>query len=530
MSPRVPHDPRPAARYRDAVRLADHDGAVAAGEHREVPDPGPARGARHAGRETFAGREGDPALAHGPAPAPPEGRVKRQMPLVISCTATFLLLAYATVVTVAMPVIAADLRTGFGALQWVIDIYTIALAALLVPLGTLSDRIGRRSLLLWSLVAFAAASLACASAPGVLVLVLARLVQGTAAAALFATTLPLLDASYSGRARHRAFAIWGAVSGLAAAVGNVSGGLLSALGWRAVFAAAVPLALAAAVLTAVFLPRDRPGGRSPLNATGMVLLGAAVGGLVAATLVFAEHGPHMSATAVLVACACLGTVFAVHERRHPDRALIGPALVGNPVFRTTAVVAAAYYFAAFGTLPAVSFWLQDAHGLAPAAIALVLSAQPVAFFLTSALSGARLGRLDRRVPFTAGLVICGSGCLGLALPALAPGWQSILAALVLTGVGSGIISPVLPAAAMDGVAPSRTGVSSSAVNAARQFGISLGIAACAAAVRLHQPGDDPARWPRTLVTIALATALVCAGATAAVLLGLRRRPSPDAPA
>ncbi|MBQ0826855.1 MFS transporter [Streptomyces tagetis] len=455
--------------------------------------------------------------------------MRRQIPLVISCTATFLLLAYATIVTVAMPVIAADLRTGFGALQWVIDVYTIALAALLVPLGTVGDRIGRRSLLLWSLVAFAAASLACALAPDVLVLVLARLVQGIAAAALFATTLPLLDATYGGRARHRAFAVWGAVSGLAAAVGNVSGGLLSAFGWRAVFAAAVPLALAAALLTAVFLPRDRPGGRSPLDVTGMVLFAAAVGGLIAATLVFAEHGANPTATTVLVACACLGAGFVARERRRPATALLGPALVRNRVFLVASVVAAAYYFAAFGALPAVSFWLQDALGTTPVATALILSVQPVTFFLTSVLLGARFGRLHRRTPFAAGLVICGAGCLALLLPALVPGWRAVLAAMVLTGIGSGIISPVLPAAAMDGVAPSRTGVSSSAVNAARQFGLSLGIAACATAVRVHTPGDGPTLWSRALVTIALLTALVCAAATTAVLLGLRR-PSPDASA
>ncbi len=280
--------------------------------------------------------------------------MRRQTPLIISCTATFLLLAYSTIVTIAMPVIADDLHTGFGALQWVIDIYTIALAALLIPLGAVSDRIGRRSLLIWSLVAFAAASLACALAPDVLVLILARLVQGIAAAALFATTLPLLEVTYTGPAKHRAFAIWGAVSGLAAAVGNVSGGLLSALGWRTIFAAAIPIALAAAALTAVFIPADQARERGRLNVPAMILLAATIGGLVIATLVFADHGLSPTAALTLAASATLCVGFIVHERRHPATALIGPALVRNRVFLVAAVVAAAYYFAAFGALPAVS--------------------------------------------------------------------------------------------------------------------------------------------------------------------------------
>lgn len=452
--------------------------------------------------------------------------MRRHIPLIISCTATFLLLAYSTIVTVAMPVIAADLRTGFGALQWVIDVYTIALAALLIPLGTISDRIGRRQILIWSLVAFAATSLACALAPNVLALILARLVQGIAAAAMFATTLPLLEASYSGRARNRAFAIWGAVSGLAAAVGNVSGGLLTALGWRTIFAAAIPIALAAAILTATHVPPDQTAERGRLNVPGMILLGTAIGGLVIATLVFADHGMSATAMLIFVISAMLGIGFTVHEQRHPATALIGPELIHNRVLLVAIVVAAAYYFGAFGALPAVSSWLQEALGLTPVGTALILSVQPVVFFGTSALLGPWAGRLHRRIPFTIGLVFCAVGCLSLAIPAVAPGWQAILPALLLTGIGSGLISPVLPAAAMQGVAPSQTGASSSVVNAARQFGISLGIAAGATAVRIYQPGHDHTQWSHALITIAFITTVVCAAATVIVLIALRHRRTP----
>lgn len=455
--------------------------------------------------------------------------MRRHVPLIISCTATFLLLAYSTIVTVAMPVIAADLHTDFSALQWVIDVYTIALATLLIPLGTISDRIGRGRILVGSLVAFAVASLACALAPDVLVLILARLVQGIAAAAMFATTLPLLEASYSGRAKHRAFAIWGAVSGLAAAVGNVSGGLLSALGWRSIFAAAIPIALVAAGLSAACIPADRPTEHRRLNMAGMVLLGATIGGVVIATLVFADHGITATTGLILVLSAMLSIGLVVHERRHPSTALIGSALLRNRVFLVAGAVAAAYYFAAFGSLPAVSSWLQDACSLTPVGTALILSVQPVVFFGTSALLGTWAGRLPRRIPFALGLVICGLGCLSLALPVVYAGWHAVLPAMLLTGIGSGLISPVLPAAAMQGVAPSQIGVSSSAVNAARQFGISLGIAACATVVRIHQPARDHAQWPHALTTIALITTVACGAATVLVLFGLRRRRTRAAP-
>ncbi|HEY0186110.1 MAG TPA: MFS transporter [Cellulomonas sp.] len=450
--------------------------------------------------------------------------MRRQVPLIVSCAATFLLLAYSTIVTVAMPMIAADLRTGFGALQWVIGVYPIALAALLVPAGALSDRIGRRTLLVGGLALFAAASLACALAPDVVTLVLARLVQGVAGAALFASTLPLLDASYTGHDKRRAFAVWGAVSGLAAAVGNVSGGLLSAFGWRSVFAVGVPLALLAAVLTAALVPEGRTDDPAPLDLLATGLLAATVGGFVVAALVLADQGPSPALLAIVVACACLGTALVVRQRRHPGTAPIGPALARSPVLRAAAVVAAAYYFAAFGVLPAVSSWLQDALGLTPVSTALVLSVQPVAFFVTSAALGTRLGRLSRRRVLTLGLAICGLGCLALALPGLTPGWRAVVPAMLATGVGAGIISPVLPAAAMQGVAANRTGVAASTVNAARQLGISLGVAGCAVVVRLQQPGTDPALWPRTLTSIALLAGGVCAAAAVGTAVVLRRAP------
>ena len=454
--------------------------------------------------------------------------MRRQAPLIVACTATFLLLAYTTVVTVAMPAIAADLDTDFGALQWVIGVYTTALAALLVPLGVIGDRFGRRSLLAWSLVAFAAASLGCALAPSVAALVAGRLVQGVAAAALFATTLPLLDASYSGREKHRAFAIWGAVSGMAAAVGNVSGGLLSALGWRTIFAIAVPVALGAALLAVRFLPRDRPSAGAPLNGVSMALLGASVGGLVVASLVFSERGASPVALGALVACAALCAAFVARERRSPATALFSGELVRNPVFRVATLVAAAYYFAAFGCLPAIAAWLQGPAGLTPVATSLVLSVQPIVFFAVSGLLGARLGAARRGATLTAGLVLCAAGCLAIALPAAVPTWWGVLPAMVLTGIGAGIISPVLPAAVMQGVPAAETGVSSSAVNAARQLGISLGVAACATVVRVGAPGSQAGAsaaastgWSGVLWAIALLTAGVCSAAAVATAVGLR---------
>lgn len=116
----------------------------------------------------------------------------RWLPLVATCLGTFLLLVYATIVTVALPRIAGDLHADFGALQWIVDVYTLALAGLLLGMGSLGDTLGRKRLYLLGLAVFTLATLACGTAPSAPLLIAARAAQGIAGAAMFATLLPLI--------------------------------------------------------------------------------------------------------------------------------------------------------------------------------------------------------------------------------------------------------------------------------------------------------------------------------------------------
>lgn len=434
-------------------------------------------------------------------------RLNHWMPLILSCVATFLLISYSTIMTVAVPAISADLGAGFGTLQWAIDIYTIVLAALLVPVGVLSDRVDRRLLLALGLVIFAAASFVCAVAPGIPVLTVGRCLQGLGAAMMFATTLPLLESSYDGRTRDRAFAVWGAVSGLASAAGNVIGGLLSALAWRGIFIVAVPVALAAAALSVRFLRPGVPGVLRDVDAWGMFLLAVTVGDSVVVLLLLADGvtGPGV-VLAVTVFSAALVLLF-IHERTtaHP---LFPGTLVGSRVFRAAVLVAVVYYFAAFGPLPLLSQWLQEDRGLTVVATSLILSVQPVVFFIVSAVAGPGLAGAPRRSAFCGGLAVCGLGCAAMLLAVGAPVWVSLIPSLVLTGIGSGMISPVLPAAAMQGLPVDQTGVASTSVNAARQLGISVGVAVYALLFRIAQAGGHG--WGTGLGAVGVVAAGCCA--------------------
>lgn len=447
------------------------------------------------------------------------------MPLVLASVATFLLIAYTTVVTVAVPAVAADLGVGFGTLQWVIDVYTIALAALLVPVGSLSDRVDRRTLLATGFGLFAFSSLICATAGGTAVLTVGRCAQGIAAAMMFATTLPLLESSYTGRARTVAFSIWGAVSGLAAAAGNVIGGLLSVFGWRAIFVMAVPVTSVAAVLSLRVLPRQSTHRPGPVDMVGMVLFSLGVGDLVVTALLLADGAAGWQIAAGTVLCLMSAVWFVVHERR-ADTPVFPRTMVARPGFIAAVLVALVYYCASFGPLPVLSQWLQEEAGQAAVGTALTLSIQPVLFFAVSAVLGPRLGVVDRRIPFLWGLLLCGAGCATFLLVTVVPGWSALLPAMSLTGVGAGLISPVLPAAAMSGMSSDQTGVASTTMNAARQLGISLGVAGCALTVRVSREAGHG--WGFGVSAVGVLAGLLCFATAGAVGWILRHRPGVSA--
>ena len=165
------------------------------------------------------------------------------MPLLAVSLGYFMVILDATAVNLALPALRQDLGGGITGLQWVVDGYTLAFAALLLSSGVAGDRFGPRRVFLTGLVLFTAASAGCALAPAIGVLVLIRLIQGAAAALLVPSSLALLQASYPDRAgRARAVGLWGGIGGLAAASGPVLGGALTAAAsWRLVFAINIPV-------------------------------------------------------------------------------------------------------------------------------------------------------------------------------------------------------------------------------------------------------------------------------------------------
>src|SRR5947208_12115571 len=170
--------------------------------------------------------------------------------LLVVCVGTFMLLLDITIVNVALPKIASDLKAGFSDIQWVIDAYALTLASVLLTAGTLADRLGRRLVYAVGLGLFSVASLLCALSPSALFLILARAGQGIGGAIMFATSLALLAQEFHGRERGTAFGAWGATIAASAAVGPLLGGALTqAFGWSSIFFINVPVGIIAAALT-----------------------------------------------------------------------------------------------------------------------------------------------------------------------------------------------------------------------------------------------------------------------------------------
>ncbi len=352
---------------------------------------------------------------------------RRWLPLIAACIGTFLLLTYATITTIAVPAIAVGLDGSTGAMSWVVDAYTLALAALLVGMGALGDAWGRKRLYICGLVVFLVATAVCAIAPDVTVLVVARGAQGIAGAAMFATLLPLLGDAYSGRDRHVAFAAWGAVAGLAAGIGNVAGGLLTQFfDWRAVFYSGIPVA-AVALAMAVFCFADSERGDDNIDWAGIVLFTLAAVAAVLGVTWGGDIGWASSSTALafLIAIGAL-TAFVFWQRRGSSP-MLDPALFRSLKFDGVLVAAFGYYLAAYGPLVVLSLWLQNGLELSASAAALVLSIQPLAFVFVSALCGSRLQRVDLRLSLGFGTILCGIGCVAMLYVLAEPVWPALIA-------------------------------------------------------------------------------------------------------
>jgi MFS transporter, DHA2 family, methylenomycin A resistance protein len=406
------------------------------------------------------------------APAP------SRLALPAVCLGYFMVILDATAVNLSLPALGRDVGGGVGALQWVIDGYTLTFAAFLLTAGSLGDRYGARRVFCGGLVLFAAASAACGLAPDVTVLVAARLAQGTAAAVLVPCSLALLRGAYDDAgARARAVGVWGSVSGVAAASGPVVGGLLTeAMSWRLVFFVNVPVGVVALLLTRRHVPAAGGHGRPGLDPIAQVLI---VGALAALTFALIDARTAGWADPVilggLAAAVALITAFAAVERRVASP-MLPLGLFGDRGFAGGTAIGLLINLGFYGQLFVISIHLQDARHMSPVEAGLALLPEGVLVSVAAFLSGRRIGRAGVRPTLLLGLCTGAAGFFGLMAAGPGVPYAVLVPPLMAVGFGMAYTMPAATTTVVEAAPADRAGVASGAINTGRQVGSTIGVA------------------------------------------------------
>lgn len=452
--------------------------------------------------------------------------------LVAAALGMFLVQLDATVVNIALPTIAADLHSTVSGLQWVIDGYAVPLAACLLIGGRLGDRYDHRRVFIVGLTIFGLASVACAAATSVPLLVGARVLQGLGAALELPTSLALLARHYPDPAvRARAIGVWATIGGLALAVGPLLGGpLVDVAGWRTVFLLNVPIVAAALTLTLVGARRGGARADVPLNVAvqvcGTIVLAVATFAIIDAQRLATAPAWWLAVAAILVAAAA---GFVAAERRAASP-LIPASLMRHRSFAAATLAALAMGYGMFSIVFSYSLFFQRVWGDSAATAGARFLPLVLVFLAVGPLSS-RLGAATRPVVASAcGLGLFVAAFLTLAVLPTAAGFVAIGAAFAVAGVGYGLLATSLAIVAVESLPAAQHGLGAAVNNTARQVGGVLAVAIAGNLLRLPATGTALADAPTAsgiLTNPVTAVALAAAGlaAVAGVVVALLGRES-----
>jgi EmrB/QacA subfamily drug resistance transporter len=404
----------------------------------------------------------------------------RSKPVILAALllAAFLVNLDTTIVNVALPTLVRELHASNSQLQWVVDAFNLLFAGSVLAVGSLSDRFGRKGMLLAGLAVFGVASLAggLTDSPGQLILT--RAVMGVGAAMVFPSTLSLISNVFTER-RERALAIglWGAITGAAIALGPIVGGwLLELFDWRSIFFAMTPIAAIAGVLVARCVPASRDPQAPRIDGAGFGLSTATIGLLVYTIIEAPNHGWGSGRTiGSFAVTALLAAAFVAWEHR-TDEPMLDLSLFGNPRFTAASVSVAISFFALSGFIFLVTQYFQFLKGYGPLSTGVRLL--PVASCVAiSSILGTRLAvRVGTKLVVAAGLFSMAAFYLWVTTAAAGTSYGTIAAQMVVLGTGMGLTSAPATEAIMGVVPKAKAGVGSAVNDATRLLGGTLGVA------------------------------------------------------
>ncbi|WP_156710960.1 DHA2 family efflux MFS transporter permease subunit [Yonghaparkia sp. Soil809] len=422
----------------------------------------------------------------------------RWIGLFVISLAVSLIIVDSTIVNVAVPSIVDELGITSTEVQWVQESYTLVFAALLLVFGTLGDRFGRRRMLVIGVVIFALASVWAAFADSGSTLIMARVVQGVGGAMILPSTLSTLNATFQGRERGIAFAVWGSTIGGMAAVGPLLGGWLTTdYSWRWAFGINVPLGLLILVGLMLFVPATRAEHPPAIDVVGALLSIVASGALVFGLIEgrtygwwFTEEGlvlgdwewpldvsPIPFAFALAVIAGAAFVAWGLRREREGRSTMLAFGLLRIPSFRNGNIAALIVSMGEFGIILSLPLWLQNVLGYDALQTGTVLLALAGGSFLASGAGGSLSGKVAAVSIVRVGIAleIAGLIVIGLVIAVDTP-WWAIAVGLLVYGMGVGLATAQLTGVVLQDVPVAASGQASGTQSTARQLGSALGIA------------------------------------------------------
>jgi EmrB/QacA subfamily drug resistance transporter len=423
-----------------------------------------------------------------------------------------------SIVSLALPAIDRELDAGVVGLQWTVNAYTLTLAALILVAGSMGDRLGRRRIFLVGVVWFAAASVLCAAAPSIEVLVTARGLQGIGGALLTPGSLAIISASIDPSDRGRAIGIWAGLSGVTTAIGPLVGGwLVDTVGWRWVFWMNIPLAVAVVVISLRHVPETKgEQNRLDFGGAALSLLGLA---FLTYGLVAQQWVPSIAGVVLLVA-------FVVHQWRTPH-ALVPLSLFADRVFTSANICTFAIYGAISAGFLLLVLQLQYVSGYSPLEAGLATMPPTILMLLLSGRAGALGQRIGPRWPLTFGPIIMALGFVMYLRIDGDPNFVfDVLGGGIVSGLGLTLLVAPLTTSVLASAPADQAGIASGINNAVARTASLLAVAAIPplagiagsdfASPEVFSPGFRTGTW----IVIGM---LTVAGVLAAVLISKPRR-------
>lgn len=380
----------------------------------------------------------------------------------------------ASIVSLAYPTLEHNFGSTLWAVQWVGLSYLLVLISLVIAVGRLADRFGRKLLYTYGFIVFSAGSALCGLAPNLVTLDGFRALQALGAAMMQANSLAIIALATPRERLGRAIGVQGAAQALGLALGPaVGGGLIALGGWRLIFLVNVPVGLIGTIAAVFLIPRSRELHESRFDWPGLALLAFGLVALLVAVSFGNQLGWHSPALIALFLTAAVLTVGFLRWERRTSSPLVDLRLFRQPAFAAGIASGLLAYLVLFGCLFVIPFFLEIAHGMPPEQVGLLLIALPVALAVTAPFAGRAADSYGSTPPTVTGMLIASIALLLLAV--VHDGLFFLGSELTLLGIGLGLFTPANNAAIMAAAPRSQSGMTSGILNMTRGLGTSLGL-------------------------------------------------------